>query len=85
MQPPRFLRSQRRADDPGRIADDERHLFRRAQARRDEQIAFVLAIVVIGDDNDLAAREGGDDGLDVLVDVVHFFIDGNGQAGVSPT
>ena len=28
----------------------------------DEQIAFVLAIVVIGDDDDLAAGKGGVDG-----------------------
>ena len=39
--------------------------------RGDKQIAFVLAIVIIGDDDDLAAREGGDGGTDVLVGVFH--------------
>src|SRR5579859_2976822 len=53
------------------MADDERHLVRRAQARRDEQVALVLAIVVVGDDDDLAAGECGDGGGDVLVAIVH--------------
>ena len=62
MQPPCFFRRERRANDARRIADDERHLFRRAQARGNEQIAFVLAIVVVSDDDDLAARERAYDG-----------------------
>jgi hypothetical protein len=57
-QPPRFIRRQRRADDPRGVADDEGHLVRRAKRRRDEQVAFVLAIVVIGDDDDFAAGKG---------------------------
>ena len=32
--------------------------------RRDEQIALVLAVVVVGDDDDLAARERGDGGFE---------------------
>src|SRR5580693_6751980 len=71
MQPPRLLGRQRRADDAGCVADDERHLFRRAQARRDKQVAFILAIVVVGNDEDLAARKGGDGSLDPLMRVVH--------------
>ncbi len=51
VQPPRLLGRQRRADDAGGVADDERHLLGRAQARGDEQIALVLAIVVVGDDD----------------------------------
>ncbi len=92
MQPPRLLGSERRADDAGRMADDERHLLRRAQVRGDEQIAFVLAVVVVGDDDDLAAGECGDGGADALVGVFHFYSfsavsgrRGNGHAGVSPT
>ena len=36
-----------------------------------KQIAFVLAIVVIGYDNDLAASKGGYGGTDTLVSFVH--------------
>ena len=53
-QPARLVGRQRRAHDAGRIADDERHLLGRAQRSRDEQVAFVLAVVVVGDDHDLA-------------------------------
>ena len=67
MQTPRLVRAERGADNARGVADDERHLLRRAQARRDEQVALVLAVVVIGDDNDFAARKGGDGGADVLV------------------
>src|SRR5579859_571242 len=56
------------------MADDERHLVRRAQARRDEQVALVLAIVVVSDDDDLAARKGGDGGGYALVAVIHLFV-----------
>ena len=51
MQPAGLLRRQRRADDARGVADNERHLFRRAQARCDKQIALVFAVVVIGDDD----------------------------------
>jgi hypothetical protein len=33
------------------MADDERHLFRRAERRSDDQIALALAVIVVGDDN----------------------------------
>ena len=72
MQAPRLLGRQRRTDDAGRVADDEGHLFRRAQARRDEQVALVLAVVVVGNDEDFAARKGGDGSLDPLMRLVHF-------------
>ena len=58
MQPARFLRGKRRANDARRVADDECHLFGRAQACGDKQVALALAIVVIGNDDKLAAREG---------------------------
>ena len=74
VQAARLLGRQRRADDARGVADDERHLLRRAQARRDKQVAFVLAVVVIGDDDEFAAREGGDGGADVLVSVVHLVL-----------
>ena len=71
MQAARFLRSERRADDTRSVADDDRHLLGRAQARRDKQIAFVLAVVVIGHDDELAVREGGYGVPDTLVRIVH--------------
>ena len=73
MQPPRFIVRQGRADDARGMADDERHLFGRAQRSGDEQIALILPIVVVGDDDDLAACESADDGVDALVGVVHVF------------
>ena len=66
MQPPRLIRRQRRANDAGGMADHEGHLLRRAERGGDEQIALVFAVVVIGDDNDLAALEGGDGLVDAL-------------------
>ena len=56
MQPPRIFRGNRRADDAARIADDEAHLFGRAERRGADEIGLVFAVVVIGDDDDLAAR-----------------------------
>jgi hypothetical protein len=53
------------------MTDDERHLFRRAQARRNKQIALVLAVVVIGHDDEFATCKGSDGGLDTLMRIVH--------------
>jgi hypothetical protein len=58
-QPPRLVDRQRRADDARGVPDDERHLLRRAQRGGDEQVALVLAVVVIGDHEHLAAGKGG--------------------------
>src|SRR6266566_270932 len=74
MQPVRFLRGKRRANDARRVADDECHLFGRAQACGDKQVALALAIVVIGDDDKLAAREGTYGRADTLLSVVHIFV-----------
>jgi hypothetical protein len=86
------LGGERRAYDPRRIADHERHLLCRAQRGGDEQIALVLAVVVVGDDNELAAPEGFDHGGYALMGVVHAQLPRssltgcvNGHAGVSPT
>ena len=35
--------------------------------RREDQIAFVLAVVIVGDDDDLAAGEGVDGFADALL------------------
>ena len=70
-QPARLVAGQRRADDARGVADDERHLLGRAQRRRDEQIAFVLAIVVVGDDDDLAAGKGRDGRFDTFMGLEH--------------
>ena len=71
VQSPGFLRRKWDADDPGCMTDDERHLFWRAQACRNEQIALVLAVVVVGHDDEFASRKGSDGGLDTLMRVVH--------------
>ena len=71
MQVTRVFGAERRADDARRIADDERHLLRRAERGRDEQVALVLAVVVVGDDHDLAFGEGLDRGIDAAVGIRH--------------
>jgi hypothetical protein len=59
-QPLGLVEWQRRADDAAAMADDKGHLLRRAQRGGDDQIALVLAVIIIGDNDDLAAREGLD-------------------------
>ena len=51
---------ERRADDAAGIADDEGHLLRRAEGSGDDEVALVLAIVVIRDDDDFTAGESLD-------------------------
>ena len=46
---------------PAGMADDERHLFGRRVHRGDDQVALVLAVVVIRHDDDFAAGECFDD------------------------
>src|SRR5438270_13907061 len=60
MQPAGDLAGDRGADDAAGMADDERHLLRRGVNRGDDQIAFVLAVVIVGNDDDLAAGESVD-------------------------
>ncbi len=57
-QAPRLGGRQGRADDAAGVADDEGHLLRRAEGRGDDEVALVLAVVVVRDDDDLAAGEG---------------------------
>lgn len=59
-QAPRLRDRERRADDPGRMPNDEGHLLGRAQGRGDDEVALALAVVVVGDDEDLAFLEGLD-------------------------
>ena len=61
MQPARVVGSDWRAHDAAAIADDEGHLFRRAERLAGaDQIAFVLAIVVVRDDDEVASGDGLD-------------------------
>ena len=78
MQAARMLGAERRANDAGRIADDERHLFRRAERGGDEQVALVLAVVVVGDHHDLAFGESLDGGVDPAVAIGHACYLGDG-------
>ena len=71
MQAARDLGRQWRADDAAGMADDERHLLRRGVDRSDDQIALVLAVVVIGDDDDLAGGERVDRLADTGLGQVH--------------
>jgi hypothetical protein len=48
------------------MADDERHLFRRAERRRDDQIALALAIVVVGNDDEFTLGKGLQNFLDSI-------------------
>ena len=57
---PRPRLGQRRADDAAGVADDEGHLLRRAERGRADEVALVLAVVVVGDDDDLAFAEPPD-------------------------
>ncbi len=53
-QPAGVFGGDRRADDAGGVADDERHLFGGAQRRRHDQVALAFAVVVVGDDDEFA-------------------------------
>ncbi len=71
VQPLGVLAGHRRADDAGGVAHDERHLLRRAVDRRDDQVALVLAPVIVHDDDDLAALESAQGFDDFLLIVGH--------------
>ncbi len=53
----RVLGGDRRADDAGGVANDEGHLFRRAERGCDNQIALPFAVVIVGDDDHFAFGE----------------------------
>ena len=50
----------RHADDPGGVANHECHLPIGDLLCGDDQVAFVLPILVVGDDHHLAGADGGD-------------------------
>src|SRR5690606_23867474 len=58
-------------DDAGGVTDDERHLLRGAVDRGDDQVALVLAPVVVHDDDDLATLEGPQSFDDFLLIIGH--------------
>ena len=71
VQPLGFLARHGGADDAGGVAYDEGHLFTRAMHRSNDEIAFVLAPVIIHDHNDLACLEGADRFNDAFLIVCH--------------
>src|SRR4030095_5925099 len=71
MQAPRLLSAKRRADNARCVANNERHLFRRAMRGRDKQVAFILPVVVVGHDHNLALSASLDRGFDALMTVAH--------------
>jgi hypothetical protein len=74
VQPLGVLASHRRANDAGGVAHNEGHLLGRAMHGGDDQIALVLAAVIVHDDDDLATLEGAD-GFDGLLLVVRHGLD----------
>ena len=67
MKAARIVARHRHADDAAAVADDEGHLLRRAKGGGADQIAFVLAIVVVRDGDDLAPGDGFDGFCDRMV------------------
>src|SRR5688572_31098398 len=49
----------RGADDAAAIADHEGHLLGRDLAGGGDEVAFILAVVIIDDNDHLATRDGG--------------------------
>ena len=70
MEPSGVGNRQRSADDAATVADDERHLLRRAHRGGDDHVALVLPVVVVGHDDDLAAGERLDGFSDGMAHVV---------------
>ena len=54
----------RHADVAGGVADHERHELGRRELGGEDQVALVLAVLVVDDDDRPAALDGGDGGLD---------------------
>ena len=84
------LGGERCADDPAGVPNDERHLFRGGMNGGDHDVALVLAIVIVGDDDKFAACERLDHGVDLMLAFQHESSPSqraggaNGQAGASP-
>ena len=58
------LAGQADTDDAGRVTDEERDRLGRGRIGGHDQVAFVLAVLVVGDDDDLAAGDRRDRVLD---------------------
>ena len=69
VQPPRIVAGQRNANDAAAIADDEGHLLGGAKRSGDDQVALVLAIIIVGHGHDLATGES----LDGVCDGIEHF------------
>src|SRR5207244_4028186 len=70
-QPAGVVGGDRRADDAGGMADDERHLFGGAKRGRDDQIALALTVVIVGDDDELTLGKGLQNFLDGIGHVLN--------------
>ena len=58
-QPVADVAVQRNAEVPGGVADHERHQFRRGLLGREDQVALVLAVLVVDDDDGFPRRDVG--------------------------
>ena len=58
------LPGERHADHARRVAHEERDLLGRGVLGRHDEVALVLAVLVVDDDDDLAPADGGDGVLD---------------------
>jgi hypothetical protein len=63
MQPLGLLFQNRRAEDAAGVANHESHLLGRGLARRHDEIAFVLAIVIVHHHDHLSRSDGFEGGL----------------------
>ena len=63
-QPAGVVGGDRRADDAGGMADNERHLLRGAERGRDDQIALALPVVIVGNDDEFTLGKGLQNFLD---------------------
>ena len=61
----------RRADEAGRVVQEEGDLLRRDVLGRHDEVALVLAVLVVDDHHDLARDHGGDRLLDAREVVGH--------------
>ena len=57
---------QRDADHPARIPEHEVHDRRRDELRGADEVSFVLAILIVGDDDELSRRDVGDGLFDCI-------------------
>ena len=63
-----LLGTERRAHNSRGVSDDEGHLIGRAVRGRNEEIAFIFAVIVVGHDDDFALGEGLDRDFDAVIE-----------------